>query len=490
MGKACAEDFILTIRQCVKSKRLPGKKTGSWQKRGDVHPSEPVLVLRADHDSMVIGMEMKQKRNADKRKSIINWKRILIVLSAFVLLSLFGRGGSEPDHRIQIPSASFDYRGMDYQDVQAELTEAGFTNVVTEAVDDLIAGWLAEDGKVSEISVDRGTSFSSGAKYEPDVEIIITYHTFPEEEDEGELLNLPDYSGKAYVEVNGNIPYFTDSELAVKSFESYSGLDSLGRCGYACTCVGQDIMPAEERGDIGEIRPSGWHTVKYNGIVDGNYLYNRCHLIGFQLAGESDNVQNLITGTRYMNTEGMLPFENMVADYVKETNNHVLYRVTPVFEANNLVANGVLMEAESVEDKGSGILFNVFCYNEQPGIAINYLDGSSELDGSMTVTEDSADFDTVSSVSSDGQKVSPADEQTASSAEPTPTVAETAPANNGSYVVNAKNGKIHINGACPATGSGSNAMNNPVFFDTYEEAEAYSIQIAPGQDKRKCGNCW
>lgn len=179
-----------------------------------------------------------------------------------------------------------------------------------------------------------------------------------------------------YHEVNDNIPYFTEEDYCTDSFEYYSDLDALGRCGTAYACIGQDLMPTEERGSIGSVKPTGWHTVKYDCISD-HYLYNRCHLIGFQLSGENANEQNLITGTRYLNVEGMLPFENQVAEYVRETGNHVLYRVTPVFEDKNLVASGVLMEALSVEDRGNGICFNVYCYNIQPEITIDYTNGDS-----------------------------------------------------------------------------------------------------------------
>ena len=188
--------------------------------------------------------------------------------------------------------------------------------------------------------------------------------------------DIPAYSGNAYTAINNNQPYFTDSEITSVSFENYSPLDSLGRCGAASASVGKDIMPTEERGNIGQVKPTGWHTVKYDN-VDGKYLYNRCHLIGYQLTGENANERNLITGTRYLNTRGMLPFENMVADYVKETGNHVMYRVTPIFKENYLLAAGVLMEGYSVEDKGDGICFNVFCYNVQPGISIDYSTGDS-----------------------------------------------------------------------------------------------------------------
>lgn len=191
---------------------------------------------------------------------------------------------------------------------------------------------------------------------------------------------IPAYDGRAYVAVNNNEPFFTDSDMTTTAFENYSDLDSLGRCGVAYANICKDIMPTEERGKIGMIKPSGWHTVKYDVIKD-RYLYNRCHLIGYQLAGENANPKNLITGTRYLNVEGMLPFENLVADYVNNTGNHVLYRVTPMFSGSNLVANGILIEAKSVEDNGGGILFNVYCYNVQPGVGINYENGDSWLDG-------------------------------------------------------------------------------------------------------------
>lgn len=201
---------------------------------------------------------------------------------------------------------------------------------------------------------------------------------------------IPAYDGKAYVAVNNNEPFFTDSDMTTTAFENYSDLDSLGRCGVAYANICKDIMPTEERGKIGMIKPSGWHTVKYDVIKD-RYLYNRCHLIGYQLAGENANPKNLITGTRYLNVEGMLPFENLVADYVNNTGNHVLYRVTPMFSDSNLVANGVLIEAKSVEDNGGGILFNVYCYNVQPGVGINYENGDSWLDGTTGSTSSGSD---------------------------------------------------------------------------------------------------
>ena len=192
-----------------------------------------------------------------------------------------------------------------------------------------------------------------------------------------DLDSIPAFSGTAYVAVNGNVPYFTEEDMTAEAYETYGELDSLGRCSAAVSCIGKELMPTEDRGSIGQVKPSGWQTVKYD-FVDGKYLYNRCHLIGFQLTGENANKQNLITGTRYMNTEGMLPFENMVADYIKETGNHVLYRVTPVFQDEELVARGVLLEAKSVEDDGEGILFCVYVYNNQPGVEIDYLTGESK----------------------------------------------------------------------------------------------------------------
>ena len=188
--------------------------------------------------------------------------------------------------------------------------------------------------------------------------------------------DFPPYDGAPYVTLGDGVPDFEKSEMVTDAFETYSELDALGRCGTAYANVCRELMPTEERGAIGMVKPSGWHTVKYD-CVDGKYLYNRCHLIGYQLTAENANKQNLITGTRYLNVIGMLPFENMVADYVHETNNHVLYRVTPIFDGSDLVARGVLMEAWSVEDEGDGVCFNVYCYNVQPGVEIDYATGDN-----------------------------------------------------------------------------------------------------------------
>ena len=191
--------------------------------------------------------------------------------------------------------------------------------------------------------------------------------------------DVPAFSGMPYVILSDNQPLFDEDDITAVSYEYYSELDSLGRCGYTMACIGKDIMPTEGRESISQVKPTGWKQKKYD-FVDGGNLYNRCHLIGFQLTGENANERNLITGTRYMNTEGMLPFENMVADYIKETGNHVLYRVTPIFQGDELVARGVQMEAYSVEDSGEGICFHVYVYNNQPGVTIDYATGHNWLE--------------------------------------------------------------------------------------------------------------
>jgi DNA-entry nuclease len=196
---------------------------------------------------------------------------------------------------------------------------------------------------------------------------------------------IPDYAGDPYVELNGNVPLSTSEEITAVSFETYAELDSLGRCGLTIACIGRDLMPTKNRESISSVTPSGWKNKKYDSkLVDGGWIYNRCHLIGFQLAGENANERNLITGTRYLNIDGMLPFENMVADYVKETGNHVMYRVTPLYAGTNLLASGVRIEGYSVEDEGEGLCFHVFAYNVQPGITINYATGENCLNGEYT----------------------------------------------------------------------------------------------------------
>lgn len=250
--------------------------------------------------------------------------------------------------------------------------------------------------------------------------------------------DVPAYSGKPYTAVNNNEPYFTSDDLTTEAFENYSELDALGRCGAAYANVCLETMPTEKRGSISEVKPTGWHSVKYDN-VDGKSLYNRCHLIGYQLTAENANQQNLITGTRYLNVDGMLPFENMVADYVKETDNHVLYRVTPIFTGDNLVADGVLMEGYSVEDEGDGICFCVYAYNIQPGITIDYATGDSWL------SSESGNSDSSSSGNSAVSQSAADKSGTQQAAVQTESVKETsAPVSTGTeYILNTNTKKFH-----------------------------------------------
>ena len=255
------------------------------------------------------------------------------------------------------------------------------------------------------------------------------------------LSDIPEYTDSPYVAVNGNVPYFTEDDLTDVSFESYSDLDSLGRCGVAYASVSTDTMPAEKRGSIGEVKPTGWINAKYD-FVDGKYLYNRCHLIGYQLTAENANEKNLITGTRYLNVQGMLPFENLTADYVKETGNHVLYRVTPIFEGDNLLASGVLMEAESVEDDGDGVLFCVYVYNVQPGVAIDYATGDNWLAEDGGAGRAVAAGSGNSSASENGANTSSGGKNTSAGSSGS-TVSKTSDSESGTYILNTKTMKFH-----------------------------------------------
>lgn len=248
-------------------------------------------------------------------------------------------------------------------------TESYVETVQTESAEN-------DPGDETEIQTAAETEIQAAAQVQSDDSKQKVVHT-----DTASAFNaadVPAYSGEPYTAVNNNEPYFTSDNLTTEAFENYSELDALGRCGVAYANVCLETMPTEKRGSISEVKPTGWHSVKYDN-VDGKSLYNRCHLIGYQLTAENANQQNLITGTRYLNVDGMLPFENMVADYVKETDNHVLYRVMPIFTGDNLVADGVLMEGYSVEDEGDGICFCVYAYNVQPGITIDYATGDSWL---------------------------------------------------------------------------------------------------------------
>lgn len=299
---------------------------------------------------------------------------------------------------------------------------------------------------------------SENTELQENTEIVVT---LPTTEVTLSLADIPEYSGEPYVAVNDNVPQFLETDLSTDSYEYYSDLDSLGRCGVVYACIGTDLMPTEERGSIGSVKPTGWHTVKYD-VVDGNYLYNRCHLIGYQLSGENVNTKNLITGTRYLNVDGMLPFENMVADYVLETENHVMYRVTPIFDGDNLLASGVQIEAESVEDNGEGILFNVYCYNVQPGVEIDYATGDSQLAGSAAAS--------------------------ASSASDSSTVSEsTATDNSASVSDSAGSGSVLVWKS--ATGSKYHSINNCGNMNP-DKATQITEEQAINEGLGKCSKCW
>lgn len=271
---------------------------------------------------------------------------------------------------------------------------------------------------------------------------------------------IPEYDGEPYVVIDDNEPNFTEEELQPEAYETYGTLDALGRCSTAEASIGEELMPTEKRGAIGQVKPTGWHTVKYD-MVEGKYLYNRCHLIGYQLTAENANEKNLITGTRYMNTEGMLPFENMVADYIKETGNHVMYRVTPVFEGENLVASGVQMEAESVEDQGADLSFNVYVYNVQPGVEIDYKTGESWEANELLPASKNSDKagNAVSGTASDKDSSDPVSEQT--------------------YILNTSSKKFHKE-SCSGVKS-MKEKNKKVY--TGKREEVIEQGYAP------CGNC-
>lgn len=301
--------------------------------RGKKRLSEKDADRLADYERRLD--ELKAAEEADRKKQARNKKLTLgaIAVSIIILIGVIFSGCISDE----------------------DLSEPVDTEMPTAAVTESVADPAASDDSSQPAAAPAAASESSSAF---------------------SLSSVPDYSGSPYVAVNNNVPYFTQQDYTTESYEYYSPLDSLGRCGVCVASIGRDLMPTEERGSIGSVKPTGWHTVKYDN-VDGKYLYNRCHLIGYQLSGENANTRNLITGTRYLNVQGMLPFENMVADYVKETGNHVLYRSTPIFSGSNLLASGVLLEAYSVEDSGDGICFNVYCYNVQPGVSIDYANGDS-----------------------------------------------------------------------------------------------------------------
>ncbi len=290
-------------------------------------------------------------------------KFFMFILAAAYLYSC--KGERTADLTADPPAAQEEAYGSEETEASDKTPEERLLEIA-EATDSIVTGLTKEAeeamGRVpGEADISRDTPGSAPYAFLPET--------------------MPEYDGSPAAVINGGVPFFSKEDLTTEAFESYSPLDSLGRCGTAYANVCRELMPDKERGEIGMIKPSGWHTAKYMGCVEGNYLYNRCHLIAYQLAGENANERNLITGTRYLNVIGMLPYEDMVADYVhRNPGNHVLYRVTPIFKGENKVASGVLMEAYSVEDSGKGVCFNVFCHNIQPGIIIDYGNGESCLD--------------------------------------------------------------------------------------------------------------
>lgn len=309
-----------------------------------------------------------------------------------------------------------------------------------------------------------------------------------------EVSSVSEFETKAYAEVNGNVPYFSEkmiSDAKTKAYESYSKLDKLGRCGVCVASIDQSLMPTEKRGEIGQVKPTGWKTVKYNDIIEGNYLYNRCHLIGYQLTGENANTKNLITGTRYLNVDGMLPFENKVANYIKKSkSNKVLYRVTPIYEGNNLVASGVLMEAMSLNDGGKAVKFNVYCYNVQPGIIIDYSNGNSSVDpngigkavGESVKSANNVKNSSNKAVKNEDRANTPIKETTPSN-EPKTTVTEQTP--------------LPVTEAAPvdgvawlsATGSKYHSINNCGRMNP-DKATQTTISAAKAAGYDACSKCW
>lgn len=308
-----------------------------------------------------------QKKAAPKKKM----PAVLLALAAVLLIA-------QLIFRLPIPD---ELAPILEQVSGGKITESQFAEAKEEAdkLKDSIAQFFPEASQSGLDGQDgQGSSASEGDGDEPVLTESLPEDILSSSIPVASLEDLPEYSGAPVVMIDDNIPYFTPEDLVGTSFESYSALDGLGRCGVAYANIGADLMPMDEREAISSVKPAGWHSVKYD-CVEGKYLYNRCHLIGYQLTGENANKKNLITGTRYLNVTGMLPYENMVADYIRETGNHVLYRVTPVYEGDDLLARGLLMEAKSVEDDGAGICFNIFAYNVQPGVEIDYATGNSWL---------------------------------------------------------------------------------------------------------------
>ncbi len=354
-----------------------------------------------------------------KRKSIVLLVCIIILICvAFAFCKPKREVAEDVILSLSVGSSDVEINGVKASIDKGPVIHNGHTLVPVRVVVEAFSGdvdynrfnkavTIEMDGNIAELNIDSTTAYINGKKKKLDTApVLIDGRTMLSlsfiaegfnlgvawEQESGDITivrdvlceneyrflvdNVGEYSGAAYVEINGNKPFFEDYEIIEGSFEYYSDIDELGRCDVAFASVGEDIMPTQKRGDISSVKPTGWHSVKYP-VVDGGSLYNRCHLIGFQLTGENANRRNLITGTRYLNVDGMLPFENMVDDYVEDTGNNVMYRVTPLFIGDNLVAHGVLIEAYSVEDNGEGVSFCVYCYNVQPGVVIDYATGKS-----------------------------------------------------------------------------------------------------------------
>lgn len=412
---------------------------------------------------------------------------VRILIACFALFSLSACGvDSESD--LQTPSSAKDFEGEDYKNVMIQLKDAGFANIETEILDDLITGKITKEGEVEQVSINGETDFSEDTWFPEKAKVSIAYHSFPEEVEVAEEAKVakkeeikqvaeekkkaeearqkelteqnpnkteqtrssnsaPDVpSGQDYVVVNNNVPYFSNEDISsIDAYHKNGSFDNLGRVTVANALVGVEIMPAEERGSISHIEPSGWNQARYAGIGAGGWLYNRSHLIGHQMTG-NDDPKNLMTGTRHFNM-AMLEFENFVANYVESTENHVRYRVTPVYKGNNLVASGIYMEGFSIEDNGESIMFNIFVPNRQPNVEINYADGSSVGSSSPAQDGEIKDYQGNKNTKKDAEakKATPSKKPKKETTKPDPEPSESS--NDVSKVDTNGNGKVTISEA-------------------------------------------
>ena len=381
-----------------------------------------------------------------------------------------------------IPTSSTYTNDYNIADNSTETLKDVAESEISEALEDTEETDKIETAIATEESLKLESDQTEAEEVVTETEENVITKTQPSTEITLSVEEIPEYSGNPYVTINNNIPQFLETDLSTTSYEYYSELDNLGRCGVAYACIGTDLMPTEERGNIGSVKPSGWHTVKYE-VVDGNYLYNRCHLIGYQLSGENANTKNLITGTRYMNTEGMLPFENMVCDYVQETENHVMYRVTPIFDEDNLLASGVQIEAQSVEDDGDGIFFNVFCYNVQPEVAIDYVTGDSQLiEGTSNENTSNVSNETVNAENSVATNETSVSDNSNSASD------NTASSSNDSASIGS-GGSSSVMVWKSATGSKYHSINNCGNMNP-NKATQITEEQAINQGLGKCSKCW